>query len=456
MSYFRSINPWNGEILQEYPLTTPAAVEQALALAEHCFDSWRSQSSLEKSDLFRQLAQVLRARKEELARLISLEVGKVISESRAEIEKCALVCEFYAERVDEFLAPESILLPDQKKAKVIFQPLGIILAVMPWNFPFWQVFRFAVPTLIAGNVGLLKHASNVPQCALAIQDLFAEAGFPGGCFQSLLLDGPRATALLDDPRIKGVSLTGSEKAGATVAAAAGKNLKKSLLELGGSDPFIVLADADLPLAASTAVKARMVNFGQSCIAAKRFIIEEPVYDAFVKLFLQELEKLKPGSPLDEHASYACLARPDLAAELYEQVRKSVALGARVLLGGKAPLPGSACFEPTVLENIPKGSPAYSEEFFGPVASIFKVNSAQEAIDLANATEFGLGASIWTSNLSRGAELAALVESGAVFLNAQVASHPMLPFGGIKKSGYGRELSKQGLLEFVNQKTIYLG
>ena len=456
MSYFRSINPWNGEILQEYPLTTPAAVEQALALAEHCFDSWRSQSSLEKSDLFRQLAQVLRARKEELARLISLEVGKVISESRAEIEKCALVCEFYAERVDEFLAPESILLPDQKKAKVIFQPLGIILAVMPWNFPFWQVFRFAVPTLIAGNVGLLKHASNVPQCALAIQELFTEAGFPGGCFQSLMLDGPRATALLNDPRIKGVSLTGSEKAGATVAAAAGKNLKKSLLELGGSDPFIVLADADLPLAASTAVKARMVNFGQSCIAAKRFIIEEPVYDAFVKLFLQELEKLKPGSPLDEHASYACLARPDLAAELYEQVRKSVALGARVLLGGKAPVPGSACFEPTVLENIPKGSPAYSEEFFGPVASIFKVNSAQEAIDLANATEFGLGASIWTSNLSRGAELAALVESGAVFLNAQVASHPMLPFGGIKKSGYGRELSKQGILEFVNQKTIYLG
>ena len=456
MSYFRSINPWNGEILQEYPLTSPAAVEQALALAEHCFDSWRSQSSLEKSDLFRRLAQLLRARKGELARLISLEVGKVISESRAEIEKCALVCEFYAERVDEFLAPEPILLPDQKKAKVIYQPLGIILAVMPWNFPFWQVFRFAVPTLIAGNVGLLKHASNVPQCALAIQDLFAEAGFPGGCFQSLLLDGPRATALLDDPRIKGVSLTGSEKAGATVAAAAGKNLKKSLLELGGSDPFIVLADADLPLAASTAVKARMVNFGQSCIAAKRFIIEEPVYDAFVKLFLQELEKLKPGSPLDEHASDACLARPDLAAELYEQVRKSVALGARVLLGGKAPLPGSACFEPTVLENIPKGSPAYSEEFFGPVASIFKVNSAQEAIALANATEFGLGASIWTSDLSRGAELAALVESGAVFLNAQVASHPMLPFGGIKKSGYGRELSKQGILEFVNQKTIYLG
>ena len=456
MSFFRSINPWNGETLQEYPPTTPAAVEQALALAEHCFDSWRSQSSLEKSYLFHQLAQLLRARKEELARLISLEVGKVISESRAEIDKCALVCDFYAERVDEFLAPESILLPDQTKAKVIFQPLGIILGVMPWNFPFWQVFRFAVPTLIAGNVGLLKHASNVPQCALTIQQLFEEVGFPPGCFQSLLLDGPSATALLDNPRIKGVSLTGSEKAGAAVAAAAGKNLKKSLLELGGSDPFIVLADADLPLAASTAVKARMVNFGQSCIAAKRFIIEEPVYDAFVDLFLQELEKLKPGSPLDEHASYACMARPDLAAELYQQVRETVALGARVLTGGKAPEPDSARFEPTVLADIPKGSPAYSDELFGPVASLFKVASFQEAIALANATEYGLGASIWTANLSLGAELAAQVESGAVFLNAQVASHPMLPFGGIKKSGYGRELSKQGILEFVNQKTIYLG
>jgi succinate-semialdehyde dehydrogenase/glutarate-semialdehyde dehydrogenase len=271
-----------------------------------------------------------------------------------------------------------------------------------------------------------------------------------------LIDGPRATALLEDPRIKGASLTGSEKAGATVAAAAGKNLKKSLLELGGSDPFIVLADADLPLAASTAVKARMVNFGQSCIAAKRFIVEEGVYDAFVALFLEELKKLKPGNPLDENASYACMARPDLAAELYQQVRETVALGARVLTGGKVPEPSSACFEPTVLENIPKGSPAYSEELFGPVASLFKVASFKEAIALANATEYGLGASIWTTDLTMGAQVAASLESGVVFLNAQVASHPMLPFGGIKKSGYGRELSKQGILEFVNQKTIYLG
>ena len=456
MSSFRSINPWNGEVLQEYSSTEPVAIEQALTLADYSFASWCTQSFLEKSRLFHRLAQLLRDQKEQLARLISLEVGKVISESRAEIEKCALVCDFYADQAPGYLAPETILLPDQKKAQVIFQPLGIILAVMPWNFPFWQVFRFAAPTLMAGNVGLLKHASNVPQCALAIQRLFTEAGFAPGCFQSLLIDGPCATTLLDDPRVKGVSLTGSEKAGATVAAAAGKNLKKSLLELGGSDPFIVLRDANLPLAASTAVKARMLNFGQSCIAAKRFIIEAPVYDAFVDLFLQEFANLIQGSPLDEKASYACMARPDLAAELYTQVSQTIAMGASVLLGGHAPKLGSAQFEPTVLADIPLGSPAYSEELFGPVASLFKVASTAEAIALANATEFGLGASIWTADLIRGAELAASVESGAVFLNALVASHPMLPFGGIKKSGYGRELSKQGILEFVNQKTIYLG
>jgi len=456
MSPFRSINPWNGEVLQEFSPTNPKAIEQALTLAEQCFGSWRELPFAEKSRLFHQLAQLLRDQKEELARLISLEVGKVIAESRAEIEKCAWVCEFYAEKATSFLAPEEILLPDSKRAQVIFQPLGIILGVMPWNFPFWQVFRFAAPTLMAGNVGLLKHASNVPQCALAIQRLFEEAGFPPACFQSLLIAGSHVAALLEDPRVKGVSLTGSEKAGASVAAAAGKNLKKSLLELGGSDPFIVLADADLPLAASTAVKARMLNFGQSCIAAKRFIIEEAVYDAFVSLFLQELKKLKPGNPLDEHASYACMARPDLAAELYQQVCETVALGARVLTGGMAPETGSARFEPTILENIPKGSPAYSEELFGPVASLFKVASAKEAIALANATEYGLGASIWTANLTRGAELATYLESGAVFINSLVASHPMLPFGGIKKSGFGRELSRQGILEFVNQKTIYLG
>jgi succinate-semialdehyde dehydrogenase/glutarate-semialdehyde dehydrogenase len=456
MSLIRSIDPWTGELLKEFSAHSPKEVETCLSLAEQTFSSWREFSYSEKATLMRRVAALLLEKKEPLARLISQEVGKVIQESRAEIEKCAWVCNFYADKAALFLAAEEILLPDSKRAAVIFQPLGIILGVMPWNFPFWQVFRFAAPTLMAGNVALLKHASNVPQCGLSIQEIFEAAGFPKGCFQSLLIDGPRATSLLEDPRVKGVSLTGSEKAGASAASAAGKNLKKSLLELGGSDPFIVLADADLPKAAAAAVKSRMINFGQSCIAAKRFIIEASVYDAFVALFLQELKKLKPGSPLDEDASYACMARPDLAAELYHQVRETVALGARILAGGKAPESGSARFEPTVLADIPKGSPAYSEELFGPVASLFKVASAAEAIALANATEFGLGASLWTADPVRGEALAANLESGAVFLNALVASHPMLPFGGIKKSGYGRELSKQGILEFVNQKTVYLG
>jgi succinate-semialdehyde dehydrogenase / glutarate-semialdehyde dehydrogenase len=456
MSLIRSIDPWTGELLKEFSAHSPKEVETCLSLAEQTFSSWREFPYSEKATLMHRVGALLLEKKEPLARLISQEVGKVIQESRAEIEKCAWVCNFYADKAASFLAAEEILLPDSKRAAVIFQPLGIILGVMPWNFPFWQVFRFAAPTLMAGNVALLKHASNVPQCGLAIQEVFEAAGFPKGCFQSLLIDGPRATALLEDPRVKGVSLTGSEKAGASVASAAGKNLKKSLLELGGSDPFIVLADADLPKAAAAAVKSRMINFGQSCIAAKRFIIEASVYDAFVALFLQELKKLKPGSPLDEDASYACMARPDLAAELYQQVRETIALGARVLAGGKAPESGSARFEPTVLADIPKGSPAYSEELFGPVASLFKVASAAEAIALANATEFGLGASLWTADPVRGEALAANLESGAVFLNALVASHPMLPFGGIKKSGYGRELSKLGILEFVNQKTVYLG
>ena len=456
MTIIHSRNPWTGELMQEYNPSSPQEVADCLSLAEDTFSSWRELPLSDKARLFRRAAEVLEEKKDTLAALISLEVGKVIRESRAEIEKCALVCRFYADKSAEFLTPEEILLPDKKCARVIYQPLGVILAVMPWNFPFWQVFRFAAPTLMAGNVGVLKHASNVPQCALAIQAVFSEAGFPSGCFQTLLIDGPRATALLEDPRIKGVSLTGSEKAGASVAAAAGKNLKKSLLELGGSDPFIVLNDADLPAAATAAVKARLVNFGQSCIAAKRFIIENDVYEEFVHLFIKNLSELKQGPPLEESSDYACMARPDLAEELYKQVAKTVAMGAKVLWGGTAPESGSTRFAPTVLADIPEGSPAYEEEFFGPVASLFCVNSVEEALQLANATEFGLGASIWTTDLTRGAKLAAQVESGAVFLNALVASHPMLPFGGIKRSGYGRELSKQGILEFVNQKTIYLG
>ncbi|SDA93849.1 succinate-semialdehyde dehydrogenase / glutarate-semialdehyde dehydrogenase [Algoriphagus alkaliphilus] len=351
---------------------------------------------------------------------------------------------------------KKINLPDGKKAKIIHQPLGAILAVMPWNFPFWQVFRFGAPTLMAGNVGILKHASNVPQCAIAVESAFREAGFPEGVFQSLLIDSKATLTLLEDDRIKAVSLTGSEKAGAAVASTAGKNIKKSLLELGGSDPFIVLADADIPKAAEIAVQARMVNFGQSCISAKRFIIEESAYDEFLKLFQERLSNMKVGNPMDESSDFACMARPDLASELYEQVQQSVEKGAKILFGGQKPKAGSAEFSPTILADIPANSPAYSEELFGPVASFFKVKNTADAIRIANDTTFGLGASIWTSDLERGEKLAAEIESGAVFLNSMVASQPALPFGGIKKSGFGRELGRQGILEFVNSKTVYLG
>lgn len=456
MSKIQSKNPWNGKVEAEFDLLSTKEIEIKTSLSFDAFQSWKSTSILERSSLMKKAGEILRKNKEEYARLITLEMGKIIRESRAEIEKCAWACDYYAENAEEFLTPEKINLPDGKKAKVIHQPLGVILAVMPWNFPFWQVFRFAAPTLMAGNVGILKHASNVPQCALAIESVFCDAGFPEGVFQSFLIDSKATLTLLEDERIKAVSLTGSEKAGAAVAAAAGKNIKKSLLELGGSDPFIVLADADVEKAAETAVKARMVNFGQSCIAGKRFIIEESVYPLFLEKFKENLSELKFGDPTEESSDYACMARPDLAEELYEQVQKSVKLGAKILLGGKKSEAGSAQFTPTILTDIPENSPAYSEELFGPVATIFKVKNAAEAIRIANATEFGLGASIWTTDLAKGESLAAEIESGAVFLNSIVASQPALPFGGIKKSGFGRELGRMGILEFVNSKTVYLG
>lgn len=456
MKKIQSINPWNGELLKEFVPMSPREMAIKTEVAANSFHFWKEKSISERSTLMKKAGEVLLKNKEAYARLITLEMGKVIRESRAEVEKCAWACDFYADHAEQFLSEEQIFLPDEKRTKVIHQPLGIILAVMPWNFPFWQVFRFAAPTLMAGNVGVLKHASNVPQCAMAIESVFREAGFPEGVFQSFLIDSKTTLELLEDKRIKAVSLTGSEKAGAAVASVAGKNIKKSLLELGGSDPFIVLADAAIEKAAETAVKARMVNFGQSCIAAKRFIIEEQVYDRFLELFKEKMGQLKGGDPLDENSDYACMARPDLAEELFAQVEKSVTLGAKILLGGKKPEEESARFTPTILTQIPKGSPAFSEELFGPVASVFKVKDQEEAVQLANSTEFGLGASIWTSDLERGGRLAAEIESGAVFLNSMVASQPALPFGGIKKSGFGRELGRQGILEFVNTKTVYLG
>lgn len=456
MSKIQSKNPWNGKVEAEFDLLSTEEIENKTRVSFDAFQSWKSTSISTRSSLLKKAGEILQEKKEEYAGLITLEMGKVIRESSAEIEKCALACDYYAENAEEFLALEKINLPDGKKAKVIYQPLGVILAVMPWNFPFWQVFRFAAPTLMAGNVGILKHASNVPQCALAIESVFRDAGFPEGVFQSFLIDSKATLTLLEDDRIKAVSLTGSEKAGSAVASTAGKNIKKSLLELGGSDPFIVLADADVEKAAETAVKARMVNFGQSCIAGKRFIIEESVYDLFLEKFKENLSELKFGDPTAESSDYACMARSDLAEELHEQVQKSVKLGAKILLGDKKSEAGSAQFTPTILTDIPENSPAYSEELFGPVATIFKVKNAAEAIRIANATEFGLGASIWTTDLAKGESLAAEIESGAVFLNSIVASQPALPFGGIKKSGFGRELGRMGILEFVNSKTVYLG
>jgi len=456
MSKIQSINPWTGKVVKEYSPLTQEEITTKTQQAANAFESWKTTPVSERAALMKKAGEVLRKNKEHYARLITVEMGKIIRESRAEIEKCASVCDYYAENAEQFLSPEEINLRDGKKAKVLHQPLGVVLAVMPWNFPFWQVFRFAAPTLMAGNTGVLKHASNVPQCSLAIESVFRDAGFPEGVFQSFLIDSKTTLALLEQDEVKAVSLTGSEKAGAAVAAAAGKNIKKSLLELGGSDPFIVLADADIEKAAETAVKGRMVNFGQSCIAAKRFIVEEAVFEYFLALFKEKMNVLKMADPLDESSDYACMARPDLAAELYSQVKKSVDMGAKVLLGGHQPKDGSAGFVPTILTDIPTGSPAFSEELFGPVATVFKVKNAQEAIQLANATEFGLGASLWTEDLERGEILASQIDSGAVFLNAMVASQPGLPFGGIKKSGFGRELGREGILEFVNTKSVYLG
>ncbi|GAB2498151.1 NAD-dependent succinate-semialdehyde dehydrogenase [Algoriphagus taiwanensis] len=456
MNLIQSINPFTDQLLKEFvPLNLKEAKKQ-VTQAQNAFEAWKETPLAQRAALMKKAGEQLRNQKQHYARLISLEMGKVIKESLAEIEKCAWVCDYYADHAESFLQDEPISLPDDKKAKVIYQPLGVILAVMPWNFPFWQVFRFAAPTLMAGNAGLLKHASNVPQCALAIQEVFDKAGFPEGLFQSLLINSQVTLSLIQEPQIRAVSLTGSEGAGRAIAAAAGKGLKKTLLELGGSDPFVVFADADIDQAVETAVKARMINFGQSCIAAKRFLIEKPAYKQFVDRFQERLSQLKEGDPLDENSDFACMARPDLAKELFDQVKKTRLLGGKIPFGGEKPEQGSPFFKPTIITDIPKNSPAFQEEMFGPVASFFSFQSEEEAAQIANATDFGLGSSVWTKDSDRAERMSRSIESGAVFINSMVASHPWLPFGGIKNSGYGRELSRQGILEFVNTKTVYLG
>ena len=381
-------------------------------------------------------------------------MGKIISESKAEINKCAWVCRYYADRAESFLRDEKLDV-EEADSFLVYDPIGIVLAIMPWNFPFWQVFRFAAPGLMSGNVGVLKHASNVPQCALAIQEVFKEAGFPNGTFQTLLVGSDKVPRIIDDPRIKAVTLTGSDIAGRKVAERAGKNLKKLVLELGGSDPFIVLKKADIESAVDTAVKARMINCGQSCIAAKRFILEEPIYDDFIDHFHKAFNNLKGGDPLSEEIDYGPMAREDLVAEIDHQVEASVNLGAKILTGGLRPATKGSFYEPTILTNVKPGMPGFDEELFGPVASVISAKDALDAVNIANYSRFGLGASLWTQDRDQAWQLARKIETGAVFVNAMVASHPKVPFGGIKDSGYGRELSYLGIREFMNAKSIWV-
>ncbi|MBC8083960.1 MAG: NAD-dependent succinate-semialdehyde dehydrogenase, partial [Hymenobacter sp.] len=393
-------------------------------------------------------------RQHELARIMALEMGKPVTDGRAEALKCASCCDYYADHAAEFLA-DDLIRTAARRSFISHEPLGVVLAVMPWNFPLWQVVRFAAPALMAGNVGLLKHASNVPQCALALEKIFHDAGFPPATFRALLVGPEMVEKLVGDDRVRAVTLTGSEPAGAQVAATAGRQIKKTVLELGGSDAFIVLADADIDVAAKTAAQARMINAGQSCIAAKRFIVEKPVLREFIAQMKTHLLAYRTGDPLAEDTQYGPLARPDLADELTGQVRDSVAQGAKIELHGGQSRPGTALFRPMMLSNLQPNQRAYHEELFGPVALIFAAKDADDAIRLANDSRFGLGGSVWTQDVRRGEALARRVEAGAVFVNSIVKSSPEMPFGGVKKSGYGRELSYLGIREFVNQKSIWI-
>jgi succinate-semialdehyde dehydrogenase / glutarate-semialdehyde dehydrogenase len=449
-----SYNPYTGRVLRRFRPFAWSKVERILAQSHRAAAQWRTTSFTERSRLMRRAAALLRERADELARLMALEMGKPIVDGRAEAQKCALCCEYYAEHAEQFLADEEVKT-EARRSFISHEPLGVVLAIMPWNFPFWQVVRFAAPALMAGNVGLLKHASNVPQCALALEKIFHDAGFPPATFRTLLVGTEVVGRLIEDDRVRAVTLTGSEPAGAQVAATAGAQIKKTVLELGGSDAFIVLADADLALAAKTAAQARMINAGQSCIAAKRFIVEKPVLREFITQMKTHLLALRTGDPLLETTQYGPLARPDLADELTEQVDDSVRQGAKVELFGGQSAPGTALFRPMILSNVKPGQRAYAEEFFGPVALVLEAKDADDAIRLANDCRFGLGAAIWTRDAQRGEELARRIEAGAVFVNALVKSSPEMPFGGVKKSGYGRELSYLGIREFVNQKSIWV-
>ncbi len=450
-----SINPATGEQLQAFTPLSDAELAEKLNLAQEAFESYRWTSFTQRSQWMESLAALLEQDQHRLAKLMTLEMGKPLAAAIAEIQKCALGCRYYAEHAAEFLA-DMVIPTDADRSFIRYQPLGIILAVMPWNFPFWQVFRFAAPALMGGNVGLLKHASNVPQCAIAIADLFARSGFPGGAFQTLLIQSSRVAPLMADPRIKAATLTGSEAAGASLAIAAGQNLKKVVLELGGSDPFIVLPSANLEAAVKTAVTARMQNNGQSCIAAKRFILVGAIADDFEQKFLAKFQALRVGNPLEPDTDVGPLATPQILEDLDQQVLAAIAAGAKVLMGGdpRRDRPGNF-YPPTILTELSPSHAIAQAEFFGPVALIFRVNTLNEAIQLANQVPFGLGASAWTQEPDEQERLMLELESGGVFINGMVKSDPRLPFGGIKRSGFGRELGREGLLEFVNIKTVWM-
>ena len=447
-----SIDPATGRTLREFQEHGDADVDRALERARDAFGLWRQRPVAERASLLLRTAELLEAEKRELGRLMTQEMGKLHSAAVEEAAKCAVACRHYAEHAERYLAPERVDVKGERSF-VAFQPLGVVLAVMPWNFPFWQVLRFAAPALVAGNVAVLKHASNVPQCALAIEDLFRRAGAPEGVFTTLLVGSDRVEQLIADPRVSAVTLTGSEGAGRSVGAAAGRHLKKSVLELGGSDPFIVMPSADIAAAAATAVKARTINNGQSCIAAKRFIVADAVADAFERAFVAGMKSLVVGDPMHDGTQLGPLSSAKQRDEVHDQVRRSVAAGARVLTGGEPIAGPGAFFAPTVLTDIPRSAPAFGEEVFGPVASLFRVADAAAALALANDSRLGLGASVWTRDAEEGRWFADQLEAGTVFVNGMVASDPRFPFGGVKASGYGRELSVYGLREFVNIKTI---
>jgi succinate-semialdehyde dehydrogenase/glutarate-semialdehyde dehydrogenase len=450
-----SRNPATDELVERFDEHTPEQVREALERADATFRSWRSTSFAERAAPLRRVAELLRAELERHARHMTVEMGKPIVQAEAEAEKCAWVCEWYAEHAEALLAPEPIET-DAARSYVRFDPNGPLLAVMPWNFPYWQVFRAAAPCAMAGNVLLLKHASNVPRCALEMESLFVRAGFPEGVFQTLLVGSGQVASIVEHPAVRAATLTGSDPAGRALAEVAGRNLKKTVLELGGSDPFIVLDDVDVEAVARQAATARTINSGQSCIAAKRFLVQEAVADRFAEAFARELAALRVGDPTDRETQVGPLARPDLVDELDDQVQRSIAAGAKLRTGGRR-IDGPGCFyAPTLLADVAPDSPAAREETFGPVAALLRVADEDEAVAVANHSEFGLGASVWSGDPARAEALAPRIESGHVAVNGVVKSDPRLPFGGVKNSGYGRELAGFGIREFVNVKTVWVG